>query len=157
MQPISRRSSILLGERKTTVFQRFSAKSVDVLILVAIYMIGKWIYLPFGSLAAAFFAAFHDSFGNGQSIGKRIMGLRVIDDASGISCPLGSSLIRNLPLVVAVVFACVPMLWAFALFVSVPILILECYLVFMLDSGVRLGDVMANTHVVEHFEENIEA
>lgn len=151
-----RRSGILLGQRRTTVFQRFSAKGIDVLIVLAVYLIGKAFYPPLGAIAATFFAAFQDSFGNGQSYGKRIIGLRVIDDETGISCTTGSALLRNVPFALAFVFAFIPVFWALALFIAVPIGILECYLIICVDSGVRLGDVMANTLVVEHQEEEQE-
>jgi uncharacterized RDD family membrane protein YckC len=149
----SRRSNILLGERQTTIFQRFSSKAIDLVVIVAIYFLGKAVWPPIGSAAAAFFAAFQDSFGNGQSVGKRIMGLRVADDATGMNCSMWSSLLRNLPLTIAALFAGVPVFWAFALFVSVPVLVLESYLIFTVDCGVRLGDIMGNTLVVEYYEE----
>lgn len=154
---LSRRSSILLGERHTTVFQRFSAKGIDIVVVVAIYFLGKALWLPFGSIAAAIFAAFQDSMGNGQSIGKKIIGLQVIDDATGMSCSASSSFLRNVPLVVSVLFAGVPVFWAFALFLSVPVLVLEAGLILTINCGVRLGDVMGNTLVIEYFEEAMEA
>lgn len=153
---VVRRSGILLGQRRTTVFQRFSAKGIDVLITVAVFLVGRAVYPPLGAIAGAFIAAFQDSFGNGQSFGKRIIGLRVIDDETGVSCPSWASLLRNAPWALAVLLGCIPFFWALALFVAVPVGILEVYLILCVDSGVRLGDVMANTLVVEHLEEEQE-
>jgi hypothetical protein len=41
-------------------------------------------------------------------------------------------------------------------FVFIPIVLLELYLLLTLESGVRLGDVMGNTLVVEYVEESVE-
>ena len=151
----SRRSSILLGERHTTVFNRFAAKAIDLVILAAIYFIVKAFWFPLGGVAAALYAAVQDSFGMGQSVGKKIIGLRVIEDQSGLACSSYHSLLRNAPLVILLLFSQVPVLWAFTLFLTAPVLILEIYLVQMVDVGVRLGDVMGNTLVIEYMEERI--
>lgn len=90
--------------------------------------------------------------GEGQSLGKRIIGLRTLDEATGTPCSLLGSFMRNLPLGVVIISSQVPVLGlflfsGFCLFVS-----LEVYLLMTLETGVRLGDVMANTLVVDHFE-----
>lgn len=156
IQSYSRRSSILLGERRCTVFQRGLAKGIDLLLATAFYFIGAVFWKPIGTLFAVVFLAVQDSMGNGQSIGKRIVGLRVIDDDTGLSCPIWNAVLRNAPFLLLWVLAFVPVFWALALFIAVPVVILECYLIYMIDSGVRLGDVMGNTLVVEHREEDFE-
>lgn len=149
----SRRSSILLGERHTSIFSRFAAKGIDLLLLVALYLILQVFSLLVAVLVTAFFSAVQDGFGAGQSIGKRIMGLRVVDDMTGISCSLRNSFLRNFPLTVAIVFVSTPVFWALLILLVLPVLVLELYLLLTLDSGVRLGDVLGNTLVVEHLEE----
>ena len=62
---------------------------------------------------------------------------------------------RNLPLVVSVGVLCVPVLWVFALFVTIPFLCLELYLICSLETGVRAGDVMGNTLVVEYQDDRL--
>lgn len=152
----SRRSSIFFGERKCTVFQRMMAKGIDLLLATACFFLGAVIWRPFGALLAASFLAVQDSMGNGQSIGKRIIGLRVIDDETGLSCPIWNAALRNFPFVLLWAISFIPVFWAFALFIAVPVVLLECYLIYMIDSGVRLGDVMGNTLVVEHREEELD-
>jgi len=149
----SRRSSILLGERRTSIFNRIAAKVIDLIVIIAVYFIGTAIWFPLGVVAAAGLAGIFDSLGIGQSVGKRIIGLRVIEDNSGLACSAFLSVLRNGPVVLAILFSSVPVLWAFAWFLTVPIFCLEVYLLFTVDVGVRLGDVMGNTLVVEHFEE----
>lgn len=151
-----RRSSILLGERHTSVFNRFIARAIDLLIAVAIYFLGAALWQPLGIGAAALFSCFQDGWGVGQSVGKRIVGLRIIDDATGMSGTFRNSLLRNVPFWTAVVFAAVPALWVFFIFVSVPLLSLEIYLLLTLESGVRLGDVLGGTLVTEYVIDSFE-
>ena len=85
----------------------------------------------------------------GQSVGKRFLGLRVISLKDGSSCSLQQSIYRNLPFIIPLSFAIVPLWgWIFCLLLLVPLCALELYLIFTLDSGHRLGDVMADTSVI---------
>lgn len=152
MKHRQRRSSILLGERRATLFGRILAKTLDMLVVVAVYFLGEAIWAPFGLGGAVFICAVQDALTDGQSVGKRIMGLRVNDDRTGQPCGYRASLVRNLPFVVAVTCAAVPLLWVLAALVALPLMCFETYVVVSLESGVRLGDVMANTIVVEYDE-----
>lgn len=149
---ISRRSPIFLGPIRSTPFHRCVAKGIDLIVITVIFFVGKTIGGPLGPLLAALVAGAQDSWSGGQSIGKKIIGLRALDDETGVSCSALSSCMRNLPLVLVYLFASVPVLWGLSLIAALPFILLEIYLVFTLETGVRLGDIMANTLVVEHFE-----
>lgn len=149
MNPTTRRTGILLGERHTSVFNRLVAKAIDLLVVVAILLLGKAFWVPAGILAACFLVSLQDAMGEGQSVGKRIMGLRVIEYKTGQACSLSHSVTRNIPFILAVVFGSMPLLWVFFLLISLPILIFEIFVILTVDSGVRLGDILANTLVVE--------
>jgi len=151
----SRRTSILMGESHTSAFNRILAKAIDILVVIAIYFLASVIWRPFGVLGAAAYCAFQDSMGRGQSVGKRIIGLRVIDDSTGISCSFQDSFLRNFPFVLAVTFASIPMLWVFFILICLPTIGFEVYLLLTLNSGVRLGDVLGNTLVIEHVESTL--
>ena len=58
-----------------------------------------------------------------------------------------------IPLLLSVFFLPIPVLRILMQFIFIPILALEFYILFTLDSGVRLGDVMGNTFVAEFHEE----
>lgn len=148
-----RRTNILLGERQTSLFSRLAAKSIDALVLVVVYLLGHTISITLGVFLAATFSAFQDGLGAGQSIGKRIMGLRVIDDISGVSCSFRNSFLRNFPITLAIFFASLPILWGLLILLILPVFALELYLLLTLDTGVRLGDVLGNTLVVEYLED----
>ena len=149
----ARRSTILIGERKTTVFQRISAKGIDLMLLAALYFLGNVLFPYLGLFAACLLSSFQDATGVGQSVGKKIIGLRVMDDVTGSSCSFENSFFRNLPLTLFIFLSAFPICWGFALILVVPVLILEFYFISTIDTGVRLGDIMGNTLVVEYFEE----
>jgi len=154
IKPFFRRTSILLGERYTSLFNRFSAKAIDLVVVIAVFYLGRALWPPLGIFAAAALIAFKDGLGTGQSIGKRIIGLRVIDDPTGIACSFRGSLVRNFPFLLAVLLAATPWLWVLFIVVGLPLIALEVYLLCALDSGIRLGDVLGNTVVIEYLEEN---
>ena len=149
---ISRRTPIFLGPVCSTPVHRSLAKAIDLTLVMVIFFVGKTLWGPLGPLLGAFYAAVQDSFGEGQSVGKKIIGLRTVDESTGVSCPALSSCMRNIPVVVIVLCASIPVVWAFSLLLLTPFILLEIYLVFSLETGVRLGDIMANTLIVEHFE-----
>ena len=146
---ISRRSTIFLGQRHTNPQSRLIARLIDTLTLLVIYLIGERVSPFFASITVAALAGAQDWVGNGQSLGKRIIGLRVIDDTSSLSCPLHSSVIRNLPMVLLLLALPYRVFIPIVLLALLPIAILECYLLSRLQSGVRFCDVLSSTLVVE--------
>jgi uncharacterized RDD family membrane protein YckC len=151
----SRRTSIFLGERQTSVFNRFAAKGIDLLMAVAIYFLASFLWPLLGIVCASLFVAIQDGLGAGQSPGKRIIGIRVVEDSAGLSCSYVNSLVRNVIFVICTISLTSPYLWVFFLLVGLPLVILEIYLVYSLETGVRLGDIIANTLVLEFSEEEI--
>ncbi len=143
------RQGILLGERHASVFNRLVARGIDTLIAVALLLLGKAMWWPVGCLLACGYCALSDGFGEGQSVGKRILGLRVEEFSTATVCSLGSSCVRNLPFVLALFLASAPLLWIFFLLVAVPLVGFELYILLSVHSGVRLGDILANTQVNE--------
>ena len=152
-----RRSPIFLGPRLTSLFSRFAAKAIDLLFTLAIFLILHRFSPLFAVLVASLLAGFADGFGNGQSVGKRIIGLRVIDDSNGVGCSLQQSFLRNIGFSLVFICAAVPVLWVILVLLVLPILLLEVYLLATLETGVRLGDVLGNTLVQEHAEDSMES
>ncbi|WP_426136428.1 RDD family protein [Pseudomonas sp. PWP3-1b2] len=81
--------------------------------------------LAFGSAAAYYL--FSDAMPNGQSIGKKLLGMSVIDERSYLSCNLFQSFMRN---------------------VTTPILSILDWIFIFFGSRKRLGDMLASTIVV---------
>jgi uncharacterized RDD family membrane protein YckC len=136
---------ILQSSIKTARLTRLIAKAIDLFIVLILSML----FYPFGLLLALFYITVSDSLYGGQSVGKRFMGFSVISLEDGKPCSTKQSFIRNLPILVPLGFAIIPP-WGFIFctILLVPLVLLETYLLFKLDSGHRLGDVMADTTVI---------
>lgn len=152
MKHTRRRSAILLGERHTTLLSRLVAKVIDMVVVVAVFFLGDALWPPAGLVLALVFCAAQDAWAEGQSVGKRIMGLRVTDDRTGQICSFRASTVRNIPFLLAVLFIGVPLFWALAALIAVPLVCFETFVLVSVESGIRLGDVMANTVVIEYDE-----
>lgn len=124
---------------------RTIAKLIDFAIIFGLAIL----FYPLGILLASLYVVMSDSLQNGQSVGKRIMGLRVISLEDGRPCTIKQSIIRNLPLLIPLIVAIIPIWGIFlAAILLIPLTGLELYLIYSLDSGLRLGDVMADTTVM---------
>lgn len=76
------------------------------------------------------------------------MGFAVKSLEDGSPCSFKQSLVRNLPFILPLVLAIVPFWgWILGGILCIALVGLELYLLYNLDSGHRLGDVMADTTV----------
>lgn len=86
-----------------------------------------------------------DAFG--PSVGKQIFGLRVLQDDNDLPSTKPQSILRNVPFGLGILFGSIPVFWVFFALLFVPLVIAELFFLFRLDSGSRLGDVLAETYV----------
>ncbi len=136
---------------KAGLLNRWIAKCVDLLIAAALTE------LPFavGFYAGVTYLLIADGLWRGRSVGKRLIGLRVIilpearPEARGSSggCGFRESILRNAPLAVAYgLSATLPYVgWV----VGLVAVVVEALLMIGNDRGQRLGDELAGTQVVE--------
>lgn len=107
-------------------------------IIGALPMIGAFVLSSFsgalglvgllgGALWSGWYYLFADGLRDGQSYGKRYVGMRVVDARSGISCTFGQSFVRNVLLAILG-----PLDWVFIFG----------------DQHQRLGDKAAGTIVI---------
>lgn len=139
------RKYILEAPRKTARSARVLAKSIDffIALLIALFL------FPLGVVLAIAYLCVSDYVQEGQSVGKRFIGFKVISLEDGSPCSLKQSIIRNLPFTVPLIFCIVPVWgWIFSFFILIPLVLLELFFIFRLDSAHRLGDVMADTTVI---------
>ena len=140
-----KKNYILKSGLNTARITRLIAKAIDLFIVLILSML----FYPFGLLLALFYIGVADSINGGQSVGKKVMGFSVISLEDGKPCSVKQSIIRNLPLLIPMGFAIIPLWgWIFCSILAIPLVLLEVYLLFRLDSGHRLGDVMADTTVI---------
>ncbi len=126
---------------------RLIAKAIDLFIVLVLSVF----FYPLGLILSAIYVGISDSLQNGQSVGKKFMGFQVISLEDGRPCTVKQSVIRNIPLLVPLGLAIFPLIGPIlAIVAGIFLLVLEVFFLFKLDSGHRLGDVMADTSVMGH-------
>jgi len=141
--------NILTGKKQCSEVSRILAKSIDFLIGAAVFFLLSPASFFVALLAVIVLTVFQDCLISGQSLGKKLIGLQVRDLNNAKPCTPKQSFIRNFPFVVLVTCALIPFLWLFLIIVALPWVILELYLVWNLETGIRVGDVLANTYVLD--------
>jgi uncharacterized RDD family membrane protein YckC len=95
---------------------------------------GYFLFIMAVWLAIFTYILFKDALFSGQSIMKKLLGLRVVSLKTQVKCRWYQSLIRNIPLFIT------------------PVLLIELLMVIFNPGGRRLGDLMAGTVVVNASE-----
>jgi uncharacterized RDD family membrane protein YckC len=108
-----------------------------------------------GPLLAALYLLLADGLMSGQSIGKKIFGVRtmVLPPRGGTrGHPAGyrESVLRNAPFALVGLFYGLTLVgWVMLVLVGLPIVAFEAYMVWSDRLGIRIGDVFADTQVVD--------
>ncbi len=136
---------------KVSVMNRVIAKIIDLVFVVALAAVLPY---PLGPLLGFLYSLFADGIPfagfRGQSLGKKVMKLRVQNAVNRVPASLKESALRNAPVGVATFFAIIPVWgWLILGLIGVPLMIMEIYLMLSVDTGHRLGDVMGDTEVIE--------
>ena len=140
------------SQLKVSVLNRVAAKLIDLGLMVLV--VGLIPY-PVGPLLGFLYSLLADGmhFGpfDGQSIGKKLMGLKVIRREQEVQrANYKESALRNAPVGVATFFAIIPVWgWLILLLIGFPLMLMEIYLMLSVDTGHRLGDVMGHTEVID--------
>lgn len=124
------------------VLNRFIAKFVDAIIVAAASKVAP----PVGWLAGLAYVLIADGFSGGRSLGKRLIGLQTVVPQTREASGFKESIIRNLPLAFAYLLFPIPYVgWVLALAITA----LEGLLIIGNDQGLRLGDEIAHTQVLD--------
>lgn len=102
-----------------------------------------------GPLLAAFYLLVADGLMNGQSVGKKIFGVRAVVVPRRAAAGWHESVLRNAPFALVAVFYAVPLLWPVLFVVGLPVLGFEAYMIYTDRLGIRIGDIFADTQVVD--------
>ncbi len=121
---------------------RFIGKGVDSLILLLLI----WLFGSTGLIVGVTYILLSDT-GTGFSVGKKIMGLKVLTE-DGKPPSIKASVIRNLTIVPSFLSIYIPIIGIIFSFIAIPLLLLEIYLLWTDPGGQRLGDLLASTKVV---------
>jgi len=129
---------------KTQFINRCLAKFIDFLIAGALSQLVRF----WGPLAGLTYILISDGLPGGKSLGKRLIGLRVVENEKNLPCDYIKSILRNLPIGLVFLFAIIPFIgWLLFITVGLLIIVFECYLMFTEEGGARIGDILADTTV----------
>lgn len=133
-------------DKKANTLHRFIAKAIDLLIVGFL----SEIFYPFGFLAGVLYILIADGFFDGQSIGKKLIGLKTVTVLDERRIEFKESIARNSFLALALAFSFIPFIGYFLLFtVGLFIFSVEGYFIIKSPKGERLGDRLAFTHVID--------
>jgi uncharacterized RDD family membrane protein YckC len=129
-------------QKRAGLLLRTAAKVVDFILIAAVIEI-----LPrAGFYAGLTYLLLGDGFFDGRSIGKKLLKLKVISAETGGPCSFKESILRNSTFGAGYALWIVPFIgWVFIVIVSV----VEFILVLGSKEGMRLGDEIAKTVVIE--------
>ncbi len=130
---------------KADLTLRALARLVDFLVAFAL----AWYAPPVGPIAAAVYMLVADALMNGQSVGKRLFGVRVMAVSRRAPAGLVDSVLRNSPFALVAVFGSVALLWPVFFVAGLPMVGFETYRVATHPLGLRVGDLFADTQVVD--------
>jgi uncharacterized RDD family membrane protein YckC len=140
-----RKNPIFLTHKRASPVDRVCAKGVDFLVAAAFFSLVNLVSYPLAILVCLVFALGVDGFG--PSVGKRIFGLRVLQDDNDLPATKLQSVLRNVPFGLGILFGAIPVFWVFFALLFVPLFAAEVFFLFRLDSSSRLGDVLAETYI----------
>jgi hypothetical protein len=138
---------------KAGLLNRIIAKTIDFIIVAALYEIIPRV----GFFAGLTYLLIADGLFEGRSAGKKLIGLRVIiysNTDKVTACSFKESILRNFPFAVGfIVFGILNLMpligWIFSFIAVVVVVLFECLILLGSEKGMRLGDELAKTHVVE--------
>jgi len=134
---------------KADILERFLAKLIDFLIVGALFAFPTVV----GPLAGLTYVLISDGLKGGRSVGKRIIGLKVVSDPDAAPCDFRKSIIRNGDFGAMVLWymlvGWIPYVGKLlAALAWIAVVAIELMLIYTDDAGSRFGDRIAGTTVV---------
>ncbi len=130
---------------KAELVPRLLARTVDFVIAGALTAVPAA-----GPILALLYLLLADGVLRGQSLGKKIFGIKVVHVPSRRECGYRESAFRNAPFALIWVFFLVPLLgWFLLLTLGLAIVSFETYMVYTDALGIRIGDIFADSQVVD--------
>ncbi|GAO04436.1 RDD family protein [Anaeromyxobacter sp. PSR-1] len=130
---------------KADLTLRGLARLADLTVAFALAQVSPQI----GPVLSAFYLLVADGLMQGQSIGKKVFGVRTVVVPRRAPAGYHESMLRNAPFALVAVFWSVPLLWPVFFVAGVPIVAFEAYMIVSDRLGIRIGDIFADTQVVD--------
>lgn len=150
--------ALLTGKRRGTMENRLWAKLLAFSIVMALLFSINWF---FGSgwlfVSSALLSAFIEIWNEGQSPGKWLLGLQVIDSLGAQYPTFSGCLIRNVPFILLSVslFHYDHIAGFSGVILAIILLALETYFVLLIQTGIRIGDVLSTTKVQDYRDQHM--
>jgi len=143
---------------KAGFLNRIIARTIDFIIVAALYEVIPKV----GFFAGLTYLLIADGLFEGRSVGKKLIGLRVIiyNNADKVTaCSFKESIYRNFPFAVGFmvfgIFNIMPLIgWIFSFIAAAVVVLFESLILLGSEKGMRLGDELAKTHVIEEKRED---
>ncbi len=128
--------------QKADLTSRAVAGFVDLLLVIGLARLPDVL----GFLSALGYILIRDGLFQGRSVGKKLIGLGVVAEDGGGAATYRESIIRNIPFAAAYILFLIP----YAGWVLGPLaLVIECLVAVGDDRGMRVGDMLARSRVVQ--------
>jgi len=130
---------------------RICAKAIDLAVAAFLLLY----FYPSGVLLAVFYLSVSDAFeGKGHSLGKKMLGFRVIEIESKCACSIYASFKRNIIFTVPILISIIPFLgWILGPLTLTLMVLFELSYMFRSEEGERWGDLFAQTTVLNSTDE----
>lgn len=131
---------------KADLLHRGVARFVDLMIAVLLARL-----LPeVGALVAVAYLLLGDGLMSGQSLGKKLGGVRAVNVKKRQPAAYRESALRNLPIALVGIFYVIPIIgWVLFPVGGLFVLLFESYMAWTDRLGLRIGDVFADTQVID--------
>ncbi|HEU4383709.1 MAG TPA: hypothetical protein VFR85_09420 [Anaeromyxobacteraceae bacterium] len=130
---------------KADLTLRGLARLVDLVMAFAVTQAAHEV----GPVLGVLYLLLADGFMHGQSVGKRIFGVRTMVLPKRVPAGYRESMLRNAPFALVALFSVVPIAWLLVPLVGLPVVAFEGWMVWSDRLGVRIGDIFADTQVVD--------
>lgn len=132
---------------KASILNRFVARIIDLIVAAAF----SKLLSPVGFFAGLTYLLIADGFFDGRSLGKKLIRLRTVKEG-GELCTYKESILRNLTMGTGYVMFFIPYIgWL----LTIILYSIEGLIVIGNEKGLRIGDELAKTFVIEDGGDNV--
>ena len=130
---------------KADLTLRGLARGADFVVAIALAQLGH----ELGAVLAVLYLLLADGLMHGQSLGKRLFGIRAMQIPRRVPVGYRESMLRNADFALVALFYVVPLGWILLLLVGIPVVAFEAWMVWTDRLGIRIGDIFADSQVVD--------
>ncbi len=150
--------ALLTGKRRGTMENRLWAKLIDFsLVMLVLFGVNWFVGAGWLFISAPFLWAFIEIWNEGQSPGKWLLGLQVTDSLGAQYPTFSGCMIRNFPFILLSIsiFHYNHIAGFSGVILSIILLALETYFVLLIQTGIRIGDVLSTTRVQDYRDQHM--